>query len=489
MKQLWFYLAVLVILIVAIVGGAYALVNYLDDDDSSSVRALATGSGAALNDPDWLWQFAFGEDQLIALAADGQVNRLQKSGQFDWLEIVPCFQLQAQLGTLKNERGDWYRLAPTGAQRVLAADSLTGEWVPRLFEGNYVLVASRERGSGDGALVNWDTGAVTLLTGTNTDWQRMVRFSADGQFLRYASQDNEQQIATLYARDLAAGTEQVITTADAFSLVPDRYGEHWLKRQKNADGITTFELVTLDGNVTEIAVSTDEAPVWVDVLPDGWWLTPIVGTCDGGCAIEIHTFDEAAPLYFRAFDEANLMDLLVPPNPDHVLVSAPYHTKPGLWVLRTDDEPQWVGTHEEGTLIEQRPYDQRWWLVRPDSTNQYAIWDNELGRMVLDGSISMSARAFYTAYGVVVLEDFYGDYMQVYRASDQAIFELEDSPDGRFQPYVLPDNGLLFQSITPDNPGLFRYDLDTGEYRALIPGHWSLCDVVMPGSEEFLPEQ
>ncbi len=489
--------------LIAILVASLALTGGGDDNPSSAdsgntpdeiVAAEATEQATNADGP--TWRFAYNPGSLIAFSLDGTVKVLREA-----VNNIgnPCFQVGPQNALFRWDDGSdksWLRLTPDAAYSLMIPADLVKFsdeiWEMVAYSDPYaILLVPTDPTSmipaGVGLLVNVETGTTERLVGEarRDSWETITRFSADGRYLRYASQEvSATGMWTLWERTLASGEERAIYTWDKRpDLQPDRYGERWLPRSdlQSETGIELYSLLSLDGTSSVIAELPQDEGMTVRMLGNAWIKYPR-STCEPDCPFQVYLLAGGDPITFVApeYDKGPGIKPLAWVDESHLLVQL----LDEIWFLSSDGSSELIG-YLTPTMTDPLSPDGRWMLVTNDreDTEHYRIWDNQTQGYVLEGEHDQDFGVFYSREGFVVVENAL-DWSQivVYSFADGVVFRPSFDGGGLTTAEVFPSNEVLYRPSKDDEnlpSGLYRYHLETDTYDLLVEGFWFSCGVYL----------
>lgn len=328
-----------------------------------------------------------------------------------------------------------------------------------------------------------------------------LRFSQDGQYLRYKSSDGVADF-TLWERHLESGNEQAFfrsirsrefTTYD--TCRPRGYGEEWICVQVRDHGESVslaYATVQRDGSTRTLLKDSFDSPHrwYFSVSGDATWAIDFSSRalwpfnisdnslilmdleCRQNCHIDVenvvsHRFDLPA-------DGPQPADInhIIAVNSGTLLL----YTNLGTDYLLSSGRLEPIGAYDCDNCLRRVSPDYRWTLSLTEDGN--TVWDMRNREPAFHLPKRYVAYPFYTAYGVILhspLIDeataFVGYTAFVgFNDDDGQMLEL-DERDGRFVD-MLPGHALLYvQSETSDTleKGVYRYDADLETYTLLVP--------------------
>lgn len=416
--------------------------------------------------------------QVMAYTLDGRVNVVLESEFFasfrsSW-QIAPDIALI----TLETDSGPlFYKVAPDAVVALEPASPIADFPVFVSRYDPYYVFTGGGSADGPGWLVNIQNNTIETLSGMLvTLSQQSIRFSRDGQFLRYISGDlsTREGPAALRERSLVTGEERIVQTFDEFPfLQADTYGENWLRREFNQDtGTITFTMVQLDGSSTLIAEEKREESFMRTLFEDSMISYPML--CESNCLLKLTALDGSDSQVFtlpvltlpillmhRYSETELLVGLNVGPNMD-------------IWLLDSRGEATRIGY--QGNLLvsaeENLSPDGRWILVS-DAPGQeaahYRIWDFERRAYVLEDELERGASIIYGEEALLV-HNMTSRETRLYRYEEETMLLLPMAQGRRYFD-ALPSGEVLYSQITSGvAEGIYLYSPESDASTLLVAG-------------------
>lgn len=318
-----------------------------------------------------------------------------------------------------------------------------------------------------GLLVNVETHTAEMISPTPVYFgQDSLRFSEDGQMLRYVRQGDNNSTWHLVERTLATGNEHIFFTIeeDRFArIAADRYGEHWLYGAPTEP--VTYLLISPDASAAVLA--EDSERLW-GIFDDNVYATPL--NCLENCAIELYPFDGGSnltfvvptsegavvPVHMSDASQLTAFDLysssLVNITPDGTASLLGYWTSLSVWT----------------PFDEIFSSDGRWLLVvnDPENPTLFSLWDTANQQTAFEIPYTEPVEILYDDGGILIYEGT--DITYLYLLSDELPVQLPHSDQGHY--YAIADDGsiLFWQYGDTMPPGLYTYDAATESYTLLI---------------------
>lgn len=422
------------------------------------------------------WYFAQTDTRIVAYNANGNAKVLLETVGF---ESIAFYRLDDQSAVVLVETP----LAVLSEDTTIQLYYLTSESATpfttnvELSESRFVYL--RQQGSylfffdainppaSVGLLANLDTLTLEPLSEnliSATD--QAVRFSADGQFLRYVRQEAEESW-TIRELSFVTGEERVIYPIEQAAyplLIADNYGDNWLYLNT---GTTTR--IHNDGTTEVMAAATGINGFYRTAFGDSAFIAPF--SCEVDCTLELQPL-AGGDSSFYSFPAINGGFI-----PQHLLEDGTlliyYLADSSFWSLGTDGSTTPIGySNSQASFTRSAELispDRRWLTVMnaEDDSTGYKVWDVQNGQYLLENDFHEDnfsyLQVFYSEDGFVLWES--SEYAYAYRNTDQSIIEL---PLGEERNYftILPDGTLLYQQTS--SPGIYRYDPDTQTETLLV---------------------
>jgi hypothetical protein len=435
------------------------------------VSSVSAQEAAAI----WFWAWQPETGSVVAYTADGQTNVLLESGldaqNFNGWRIDDESALAVL--TLEPDTRTLYRLTADELLPVTFADpeqSLgDGAWGLIARSGQYVALALVGRyPSGSAVVVNLETNRAAILPEEILFTPRQSGFSEDGRTFRYLGRDPQNEKTwTIREYKLDTNTERAVyAIEDEFLPIisTSTHGDQWLYQH---DGITTS--IDISGETVEIL---DGVRTSRQIFGDHLLSFPLA--CIEDCDLWWESLVDGQTLTFTfSMGVDGFPNPITQVDDTHLLVSA----GEGLWLLGTDGSTQQLGLWLPQTVVTPLDQvlspDQRYLLVLDGAdTSDYHVWDLQLNESVLTGDPERDyniLQIFYTGAGFIVAENT--RYFQFYRYNDGRIFDLGEAGGIFFD--STGDSALLYAHYrdSEERPrGIYRYDLENGEYLSLVQG-------------------
>lgn len=438
---------------------------------------LALGAGWAKAQDAENWYFATNADgALLAYTPSGEVNTMIESGVANDGVFIQRIAPDAALGFLTvNDEKHIYYLTPDSAEIIESPVPLGDDtWLIKSQSGNYLAAAISQPPSSVGLVIDVNERRVQVLEGlVYTLVGRSILFSEDGVYARYISQDAQEQWS-LRERKLETGADRVIYTLPISypSVSSDTYGEHWMYVVNNEEQDTRdFTLIRNDGTADVIRQEPRTSLMAHTLFNE--FLVSFSLQCEGDCALTLESMNSGEVLSFDAAPLNGAIPSLVTQTDENGLVVI---TDGQFWSLNTDGTTQSLGYWEAqylfGSLKDLVSADGRYVVAMENEHDiqSYHVWDTINNEAVMEmehDELHFVISHFYER-GFVVSED--GKYARFFRYSDGETIALPDHSGIYFAP--VSDNSLLFYGRLAEGEavGIYRYDMDSGEFVTLIAG-------------------
>jgi hypothetical protein len=369
--------------------------------------------------PRWFWAISDGKNDILAFNASGQVNSVLDLTGIQHKGFEPLIRV-------RDDRAVAF-FANSGKPRafLLTSDSATpiqlpgvqvpipgNGWEIAAQHGAYIVMAPIGTATTPAILINGETGQASLVAANvfgPTAIQYFVRFSADGQSLRFATGAGPVEV---HNRDLNTGKDTTFFHSGSY-LVTDSFGEIWYDYGRGT-------AVTAQGQPVKLKKS--DVSTTIGFLDNGWILAR-KRDCLGPCPLEAYpSAGDAAALEYSlpvklspllvmisGVEQLDQNRLLV-----SVLDSGAGDSLPAVWLLTPDGKSELLG--KGLSLNSSTPYyrlpglsdDNRYILLYPaDGTSAFSIYDLTAGKALFSEKLDKPYAfldVMYFAEGILVEE-------------------------------------------------------------------------------------
>ncbi|MGD0752333.1 MAG: hypothetical protein ABSA23_13120 [Anaerolineales bacterium] len=463
---------------------AFTATTVLADTLPAATPTAATPTEAPtptpIPSPRWFWAIPDGKDEILAFNAAGQVNTvLALTGiKHDENDISPIrvSDDQAIVFFANNNNPKAFLLTSVSATPI----KLPGVQVPIpgngweivVQHGASIVVAPFGTVTTPAILINGGTGQATLVA-TNvlgpTETEYLVRFSADGQSLRYAAGDGPVEV---HNRDLQSGNDTIFFQT-SMHIGTNDFGEIWYDGEQGMSRTADGQLVTLK--------NTQDTMI---ILLDNSWILATKYECAAPCALQAYpsagnaaAFNYSLPVKLTSASVAiNGVQTL---DQNRLLVSVldanAADQLPDLWLLTPDGKSELLG---KGLSLNRfTPYyripglfdDSRYILLYPeDGTPAFSIYDLAAGKVLFSKTLDKPyaySEVLYSADGIIVDEQGDTTHNWVYPLTTGLAAEV-GSPGGAGycnamttdgKPICMTDsNGVVYDPASGDTTPLIQ---------------------------------
>ncbi len=445
------------------------------------------------------WYFAGNREagSLMAYTPSDDMHLLIESGVVDvFLSRAVRINPQTVLAHLTvDEQPGLFLLTPDAAQRLPVTDEVSSllEDEPlftTVSEPYAVLTLGHNPFDAEALLVDTERGTVEQLTGSILSFpptNLSVRFSADKRFLRYMSQETPDDFVwQIRERDLATGEERILHAIEVPerqrfpNLAIDQFGEHWLLTKIDTETDTVQVLMLFNDSTLEILeeASLGQQHIW-QMGDDYLAVSPLA--CETDCTLEVRPLDGEETITFP-LPEAIMRPILVTRLDDGRLIVA---QRSQYWLLDNDGTTESLGFVRPQELLNWRreiPGSRQIFANADRDATHYLVWDMQQGTLILERSLDGGVAVIYRDEGLIV-QHIFDDDADSYEFYPEAEDTVIDIPQLRvFE--ILPD-GRLLHLVTPFGnedsvPGIYQFDLATGEDLLLLEGAEPVATLALP---------
>lgn len=443
------------------------------------IIALLPLTATAQYDQPLTWYFAYHDETgaLIAFNTDGTVSTLLESGILNPTDNLTYLDHDVALAALNVDGTPrLYRLSPEKAELLEVDAGLAGN--PLAVTTGAAVLSDFMRGEPVPAVL-FTRDAVRELPQQVDGLRGSVRFSKDGQFLRYTGVDSSGTWG-LWEHEVATGAERLIYTfgSERPDVRPDLGGEAWVWRLETAPQ-ATYEYIHADGTVESLG-TVEEGDLRGSFYPLGNSLIIYPPTCDETCTIEIRSTDATQLLQMNP---AAYRALPISFTPDGGLIVVTQADE--FFRLSQDAPPQLLGrfltsatTPILSRFLSTSP-DGRWLMVTPtamgDDPTEFHLLDLTTGEHVRTFPIYNPAlREIISGEGVLAFESdsrteggSYDLLLYTPESFEFITYTEADLSPGSYIALLLDQ-----QAIYDGRDAIFKDDLRTGERTLLLEGKW-----------------
>ncbi len=445
-----------------------------------AATATEAPTPAPASSPRWFWAISDGKNEILAFNAAGQVNSMLDLTGIQHEGFEPLIRVG-------DDRAVAF-FANNGKPRafLLTSDSATPIQLPSVQvpipgngweivaqHGAYIVMAPVGTATAPAILINGETGQASLV-GANvfgpTEFQYFVRFSADGQSLRYATGGGPVEV---HNRDLQSGKDTVFLRSSRY-LAADGFGEIWYDRAQSTGRSADGQPVTLR-NANDKTITP--------LLLDNSWILATKFDCAAPCALQAYPSAGNAAAFNYSLP-VKLIPLLVmitavqPMDQNRLLVSVQggdaANSLPALWLLTPDGKSELLG--KGLSLNSSTPYyrlpglsdGNRYILLYPaDGTPGFSIYDLTAGKALFSETLDKPYAfldVMYFAEGILVEEQGDTTHHWVYKLATGLTAEVNPPAGAGTCTAMAPDGWPV--CMTDSN--VAAYDPGTGQATPLV---------------------
>jgi hypothetical protein len=428
----------------------------------------------------WFWAIPNGKDQILAFNSTGQVNTILDLTGIQHKGFEPLIRLgddRAIAFFANNDKPKAFLLTSNVATPIKLPNvqvPIPGNgWQVLAQQGAYIVIAPSGTVTTPAILINGENGQASLLASNiygPTAINYFVRFSADGQSLRYAT---GQEPVEVHNRDLKSGTETTFYHSSSY-VSTDSFGEIW-----NDYAIGTA--VTAKGQPIKLKNTDDKTK---NILLANGWILETKFDCAAPCTLQAYpSAGEAAALKYslpvKLVFQTVMIGAVQPLDQNSLLVSVQDANAadmlPALWLLTPDGKSELLG---KGLSLNQfTPYyrisglsdDNRYILLYPaDGTPAFSIYDLSAGKELFSETLDNPGaflEVMYFPEGIIVHEQGDNNHHWVYNYATGTAAEVQPPAGAGYctaftaigQPVCMTDSNVVVY-----NPG-------SGQATPLVP--------------------
>ncbi len=429
--------------------------------------------------PRWFWAIPDGKDEILAFNGAGQVNSLPAlTGiKHDGNDISPIRVSDDQaIAFFANNNNPKAFLLTSDSATPIKLPSVQvpipgNGWEIVAQHGAYMVLAPFGTVTTPAILINGETGQASLVA-TNVfgsaEVSYLVRFSADGQSLRYAAGDGPVEV---HNRDLQSGNDTIFFQT-SMHLGTNDFGEIWYDSKIGMGRTADGQPVTLKNPQDAMIIPLDNS-----------WILATTYECAAPCALQAYpstgnatAFNYSLPVKLSSTSFAiNGVQTL---DQNRLLVSVldfrAADQLPDLWLLTPDGKSELLGKglflnrFTPNYHIQGLSDDSHTILLYPeDGTPAFSIFDLAAGKVLFSKTLDKPyayTEVLYFAEGIIVDEQGNTTHNWVYRFSTGLAAEVGPPGGAGYCNAITPDG----KPICMTDAGVVVYDPASGDTTPLI---------------------
>jgi hypothetical protein len=445
------------------------------------IAATAIEAPTPVPSPRWFWAIPDGKNEILAFNAAGQVNSvlditgIERNGNDS--SPIRVSDDRAIVFFANHDKPKAFLLTSDSATPIALPNVHTPNpgngWNIQAQSGSSFVFASGGQVTVPAILINGATGQASLVADDlygPTETYYFVRFSADGQSLRFATGAGPVEV---HNRDLQNGKDTVFFRSSSH-LGTDAFGEIWIDGANGKGGTAEGKPVTLknmDSGTSQF-------------LLDNGWILDAKPDCATPCPFQAYPLiGDAAALNYslpvKLSDPLVYINGLQPLDQDQMLVNvwdrSAADSLPALWLLAPDGKSELLGM---GLDLNRStpPYrlaglsdDNRYILLYPaDGTPAFSIYDLAAGKALFSETLEKPyafLEVTYFAEGVIVEEQGDTTHHWIYNYATGLAAEVQPPAGAGYCTAITPDS----RPVCMTNSNVVVYDPQTGLATPLVP--------------------
>ncbi len=434
----------------------------------------------------WFWAISEDKKEILAFTAGGQVNSILDLSGLDFHSgflLRRTGDAQAFVLFPNNGRPKAYLLSSNAATALsLPAVQIPNPkdiWAILAEHAPYLVASPASDATAPAILIDTQTGRSSLVAPDVVgpdDIHYLIRFSADGRFLRYATSSSLSDAPVVVNnRDLQSGKDSATFQGTSY-LNTDSFGELWYDSSLNTAHTALGEPVSL---------KKQGDAVFNMPLDNGWNLETLQD-CGKPCSLTVYPLSGSAPplkysLPVQLVSSTVFIEAALPLDQNRLLVSiygdqsSPLLTS--LWILTPDGSSQYLGKGFQNAPSSEPPYqfpgasaDGRYLLCYLGSDPPaFGVYDLVKGSPLFIESLDQPdayLQGTFFPEGILVLEQGSTSRQWVYAFGNGTAVEIKPPTGIGGCTALTPDGKPICMTRMQD--GVVIYDPSTGSSTPLI---------------------